>query len=196
MNKSIKMVVLFFIIWITLHSIYICIIGLNDSIKKSDCILILGNRINEDGTLSNRLQSRVDKGFELYQSKISNKIIVSGGLDKTGFYEASEMRNYLLKKGVKPSDIITDTLSLTTYETMINYSNIAKQNEFNSTIIVSQFFHIHRSKAMLESLSIQNNFHAHASYFELKDIYYILREFVAYYSFAIKNTFNNLFTKS
>ena len=175
-----------FLLWLLIHSIIITIDGLNDYLKKADCILILGNTVNQDGTLSHRLQSRVDKGYELYENKIASKIIVSGGLGKEGYYEAREMKKYLLSKGVNEHDIIMDDEGLTTYETMLNYVPIAKEHHFNSVIIVSQFYHLTRSRKMIKSLGVKNIYTAHSNYFELRDFYSVLREFVAYYGFCLR----------
>ncbi|HSZ24082.1 MAG TPA: YdcF family protein [Cytophagaceae bacterium] len=172
-------------IWLLIHSIYTSVYGLNDYIKKADCILILGNKVNTDGTLSNRLKSRVEKGLELYNQKMAPKIIVSGGLGKEGYYEAREMRNYLLERGIPANDIIMDDKGLTTYETMLNYIPFSKQYHLNSVIIVSQFYHIYRSKTMLQTLGVKNIYTAHSHYFEIMDIYSLAREFVAYYGFLI-----------
>jgi vancomycin permeability regulator SanA len=191
MKKRIIQFLVLILTWLLIHTIYITIDGLSDTAQKADCILILGNKINEDGTLSGRLQSRVDKGLKLYEQKFSNKIIVSGGLGKEGYYEAREMKKYLIAKGVDPINIIMDDKGLTTYETMINYLPIAKQNRFNSVIIVSQFYHISRSKAMLRSLGIKNIYTAHSSYFEIRDFYSVVREFVAHYWWLGKTFFRN-----
>jgi vancomycin permeability regulator SanA len=187
MKRKIKLLPVFFCTWIFVHSIYISFVGLNDNSQKADCILILGNKVNEDGTLSDRLQSRVDKGFELYTKKMAPIIIVSGGLGKEGYYEAREMKKSLLKKGVDSSAIIMDDEGLTTYETMLNYLSIAKENNFNSVIVVSQFYHLQRSRAMLRSLKMKNIYTTHSDYFELRDFYSLLREFFAYYAFLIKH---------
>ncbi|HVD99287.1 MAG TPA: YdcF family protein [Cytophagaceae bacterium] len=180
------MFLLLFFLWVLIHSIVITVDGLNDHLQKADCILILGNTVNKDGTLSHRLQARVDKGYELYQKKYASKIIVSGGLGQEGYYEAREMKKYLVSKGIPAQDIIADEQAKTTHETMINYIPIARENNFHSVIVVSQFFHLTRSRAMLHSEGIQNVYDAHADYFEGRDVYAVLREFVAFYGFLLK----------
>jgi vancomycin permeability regulator SanA len=186
MKRRIMQLLFIFLLWILIHSLVITVDGLNDHFKRADCILILGNTVNKDGTLSLRLQSRVDKGLELYNKKLAPKIIVSGGLGKEGYYEAKEMKKYLLSKGVNNNDVIMDDEGLTTYETMVNYVPMAKENNFNSVIIVSQFYHITRSRRMIKSLGVENNYTAHSNYFEFRDFYSVLREFVAYYGFLIR----------
>ena len=90
-----------------------------------------------------------------------------------------------MRKGVPAKDIILDDQGLTTYETMCNYIRLAKQHNLNSVIIVSQFYHLHRSRAMIKSLGVQNYYTAHSNYFELRDFYSVLREFFAYYVFLV-----------
>ncbi len=74
------------IVWLVIHSIAISYDGLHDDIPpKADCVLILGNKVKEDGTLSVRLAARCEKGFELYKKGHCNRIIVSGGFGKEGY---------------------------------------------------------------------------------------------------------------
>jgi len=181
MKKRIRFFLLFLASWLIIHSTVITIDGLNNNVEKTDCILILGNQINKDGTLSDRLKSRVDKGLELYLMKFAPKIIVSGGLGKEGYYEAREMKKYLLSKGVNSNDIIVDDKALTTYQTMCNYIPTAKRHHFNSVIIVSQFYHISRSRSILHALGVSSISTEHAEYFEWRDLYSVIREFFAYY---------------
>jgi vancomycin permeability regulator SanA len=180
-KRCIKIFLLFFLSWVLIHCIVIVIDGLNDNYQKADVALILGNTVKENGELSDRLKARVDKGLELYQKGFVKKIIVSGGLGKEGFYEADEMGKYLLSKGVDKNDIVTDNKASTTYWTAFNYLKIQKDFNFSSVIIVSQYFHISRTRMMLNRLGVENVYSAHPEYFELRDVYSIPREFFAYY---------------
>ncbi|MFK7908155.1 MAG: YdcF family protein [Chitinophagales bacterium] len=95
-------------VWFSIHEISIIVDGLSDEAVQSDYAVIFGNKVNEDGTLSLRLKSRVDKGLELYRDSVVSKIFVSGGLGKEGFYEGAEMQKYLTAKGVPKEHIIVD----------------------------------------------------------------------------------------
>ena len=80
-----KTLLIFFILigaWFLIHALVITADGLSDRIHKADCILILGNTVNPDGTLSDRLRGRVEKGLQLYKAGFAPKIVVSGGLRK------------------------------------------------------------------------------------------------------------------
>ena len=121
----------------------------------------------------------------MYKQGFVTKIIVSGGLGKEGYYEADEMRKYLVKVGVKSDDVIVDNMGNTTYLTCKNYTTISRRYYFNSVIVVSQFFHIVRTKIILKSLGVKKVYSAHANYFEVRDVYALCREFFAYYNYFI-----------
>jgi len=67
--KYLKFVVIFIMSWFTVQTIYIIIDGLSDSGEKADIAIILGNKVNEDGTLSVRLEKRLETGIELYKNQ-------------------------------------------------------------------------------------------------------------------------------
>lgn len=159
--------------------------GLNDEVSVSDAILIPGNTINPDGSLSERLKNRLDKACQLHQLKMAKTIVVSGGLGKEGYYEGTEMKKYLITKGIEAESIIIDNLGNTTAATALNYKSIAAENDFNSVIIVSQFYHLTRAKLALKKVGVQNISSAHGDFFELRDIYSLLREFPAYYKYLL-----------
>lgn len=49
-------------VWFFAHSCYITVDGLKDENRKADIALILGNKVNVDGTLSKRLAARMTCG--------------------------------------------------------------------------------------------------------------------------------------
>ncbi|MCJ8154752.1 hypothetical protein MKJ01_13355 [Chryseobacterium sp. SSA4.19] len=55
------------IIWFVIHSAWIIIEGISDEGKKADFAVILGSKVNEDGTLSERLEKRLTTGIDLYK---------------------------------------------------------------------------------------------------------------------------------
>jgi uncharacterized SAM-binding protein YcdF (DUF218 family) len=55
-----------------------------------------------------------------------------------------------------------------------------------SVMVITQYFHITRTKLAFNKLGFKNVYAAHAEIFEYRDLYSIIREFPAYY----KYTFN------
>ncbi|WEK71092.1 MAG: YdcF family protein [Candidatus Chryseobacterium colombiense] len=170
------------ILWFFVHSTYITIDGLSDHDQHADLAVILGNKVNEDGTLSKRLEKRLESGIDLYQNHRIKKILVSGGLGKEGFYEGDKMKEFLVEKGIPDSLIIVDNHGDNTRATVINTLKLKPQLKFNSIIIVSQYFHVTRTKKLFEDQGFENVSSVSPNYFEFRDLYSILREFPAYYT--------------
>ena len=169
-----------------IHSLYICYIGLQNNYQACYYAVVLGNKVNEDGSLSLRLKARLDKSIELYQRKFIYKIIVSGGLGKEGFYEAEKMKDYLLLNGVSDSNIIIDNYGNNTIGTCMNAKKII-QDKSQKLMIISQYHHLFRCKTIFENEGFQKVYLASPMYFELRDIYALIREFFAYYSYQLNN---------
>lgn len=177
-----KLLLTLFLIWLIGHIIYITIDGLHDNGKNADVAVILGNKVNEDGTLSERLEKRLEYGLNLYQKHRVKKIIVSGGLGKEGFYEGDKMRDFLIANKVPDTVIIVDNLGNNTRATVINTMKLKDSLHFKSIIVVSQYYHLKRTKMLFKKQGFENVTSASPNYFEIKDIYSILREFVVYYT--------------
>src|SRR5688572_11326502 len=125
--RYIKSILSVGIIIFILFAIAIVVDGLNDNIKKSDVLVILGNKVEVTGMPSATLQSRLEKGFELYTQGIAGFIIVSGGIGKEGFDEAQVMKQYLVSKGMPSEAIIEDNKGIDTFSTAQNTRAILKE---------------------------------------------------------------------
>src|SRR5215213_6167180 len=178
-------ILLVFRLWFLAHVVYIVADGLTGEIARSDAAVVLGNTVERDGQPSGRLRARLEKAVELYRKKLVGKIIVSGGFGAEGFEEADVMRAFLVGKNIPDEDIILDKDGYNTYKTAVNTRAIMEANNFRSVTIVSQYFHITRTRLAFQKLGIENVYAAHADYFELKDIYSILREFTGFYTYLL-----------
>lgn len=180
--KAFKIICFTIFVWFVMHSAYIISDGLSDTEAKADVAVILGNKVNKDGTLSERLEKRLETGVQLYQNQRIKKIIVSGGLGKEGFYEGSKMKDYLITKNIPSSAIIADNKGDNTRLTVENTLEIQKKYPFKSIIVVSQYFHVTRTKKLFKNKGFENVNSVSPGYFEWRDLYSILREFPAYYT--------------
>lgn len=185
MKKTFLILTLTLCLWFFIHIVIIIYDGLSDNISKADVILVFGNKVLKNGKPSLRLKARLDKALQLLKKKYSQCVIVSGGIDKNNVNEALAMKNYLVAKGVENSNIITDEKGDNTFLSVQNFKRIMKKNNFNSVIIVSQFYHISRIKLTLNKVKVKTFYSAHAGYFELRDIYSTVREFFAFYYYLL-----------
>jgi vancomycin permeability regulator SanA len=184
MKKVLKLITVVLMSWFLIHIVVIVVDGLNDENYKSDVGVILGNKVNPDGSLSERLIARLDKGLQMYQDSLFDLIIVSGGFGKEGHYEGTKMFEYLVEKGVAKNRIIVDDFGNTTQATAKNVRKM-KLN-ITSVTVISQYHHISRTKLAFKNEGFNTVYGGHANYFEVRDFYSITREFFGYYKYLFK----------
>jgi uncharacterized SAM-binding protein YcdF (DUF218 family) len=119
----------------------------SDKLTQVDAIVLLTG----DG------YSRVDKVVSLFESNISDKIIISGGLHhpEEGSLLASVISESIKSKGVPKGAIIIDDESKNTYEQAQTVMGIAKEKNWNSIILVAT--HYHQYRAFLTFLKVKNS---------------------------------------
>lgn len=171
---------------VLLGTVTLIITGLRDDIGKADVALVLGNTVERDGTPSERLRARLDKTLELYRAGYFPTIIVSGGVGKEGFDEAVVMRNYLADHGVPRDHIIVDSAGATTFASARNTRQIARQQHFASVFVVTQYFHVPRSRLALQRFGFSTVHSAHANFFEARDVYSAPRELLGYMRYLFR----------
>lgn len=173
------------IIWFAVHILIITIDGLRDELEVSDVAVVLGNKVELNGKPSKRLQGRLDKAVELYQNNYFEYVIVSGGVGKEGFNEAVVMKDYLIDNGIPDDNILIDSNGYNSFMTAKNTKEIMDNMDFDSATIITQFYHISRTKLAFNKVGIENIYSAHADYIELRDVYSIVREFFGYYKYLV-----------
>ena len=107
--------------------------------------------------------------------------MVSSGLGKEGHLEGTKMAEYLLMKGVSNQDIIIDNNGYNTRASVANTSALSDSLSVRSVKVISQFYHISRSKMLYRKAGFKNVSSAAPKYFELRDVYALIREVPAYY---------------
>lgn len=160
--------------------------GFRDDLRKSDVALVLGNKVETDGTPSARLRARLDRTVELYRAGHFPWVIVSGGVGKEGFDEAIVMRDYLVSQGVPSAQILLDNQGTNTWESARNTRAICSERQFKSVMIVTQYFHVVRAKLALQKFGITDTRSAHARIFEWRDLYSTIREAMGYPAYLLR----------
>lgn len=177
--KLAKRTTLIVFLAILLSALVICANGLADDVQISDVAVVLGSKVISTGLPSDRLAARLDRAYALYKVGVVKALIVSGSTGVEGFDEAEVMRSYLLRIGVPDAKIIVDSKGTNTEETAKNCARLMKLHGFKSVIVVTQYFHVPRTRLALKAYGIDEIHSAHAYFFELRDIYSIAREVLA-----------------
>lgn len=166
---------------IVLVSIFtIILLGARDHVFKADLLVVLGNKVSPTGVPSRGLTVRLNKAIEIYQQGYAPSILVSGGTGKEGFNEATAMANYLKARGIPQSAIIIDPLGVNTRATAKNTYHYMQKHHLNSVIVVSQYYHIARTKLAFKRAGIKEIGQASPSYISGKDLFSIFREIFGY----------------
>jgi len=174
------------IIWFAIHTIVSTIDGLTDIVDSTaDVIVILGNKVEETGLPSDRLAARLDRGAELFNNQKSTRILVSGGIGETGFNESEFMKDYLINAGIPQDAVFEDSNGINTAATAENTKHFLEAKELADVIIVSQFYHIARTRCAFKKKEVPIAGSAHARFFEARDLYSVVREFPAFYKYLL-----------
>lgn len=105
--------------------------------------VVLGNRINNDGTITKAMAKRIELAKRLYDDIKPDYIIVSGGVanKKAGISEAEVMYNKLVELNVPKEILIKEDKSRTTNENALFSIPLAKEKKADTIIICSSHEH-------------------------------------------------------
>jgi uncharacterized SAM-binding protein YcdF (DUF218 family) len=117
--------------------------------RKFDAGVILGAAVWGGNRPSPVLRERINKGYELYKNGNIKNLVLTGGGSPGEMTEAEVARNELLKKGIDEKFIFVENRSNSTIEqiTYIN-RNLYRKNNWNKIILITDNFHLLRSKQM------------------------------------------------
>ena len=110
----------------------------------TDCILVLGCGVNEDGTPSAMLKDRLEKSVELYFTGVSDRI-------KTNYDEVNVMKQYAIDRGVPSEKIFMDHAGFSTYESIYRAKEIF---QVRNMVVITQEYHIYRALFLCEKLGV------------------------------------------
>lgn len=128
---------------------------LKDNKKTIDAGTVLGAAVWGGNRPSPVLRERINKGYELYAAGIIKNIILTGGGAPGEMTEAEVSKNELLKKGVPERNIFIENKSNSTLE-QIQYlnNNLYKKNNWKEIVIISDNFHLLRTKQICKFFGI------------------------------------------
>ena len=172
---------------VAVAAIALSVIGFSDHVETADAVVVPGNTVNPDGSLSNRLKGRLDAALAAFRAGHCKVIFVSGATGSEGVDESEAMKAYLVKQGVSRDGIIQDNQGFNTAATARNAARALHQRGYSTVLVVSQFFHVPRLRRLLTAQGLVVVGSVHARYFELRDVYSIFRELAAVSVLLVEN---------
>lgn len=109
-------------------------------------LIVLGNRMNDDGSLSDKMLVRLRLAEERYGKGDIDAVIVSGGLANpaAGSTEASVMKRELVLRGIPEDKITEEDRSLTTAQNAEYSVPLARSMGADVVVLCSSREHICR----------------------------------------------------
>ncbi len=122
------------------------------TIEQADCIVVLGCQVRADGTPSDMLRDRLERGLELYFAGVAPKILMSGDHGQTEYDEVNTMKQYAINAGVPSEDVFMDHAGFSTYESIYRAKEIFKAEK---VVIVTQQYHLYRALFIADKLGLE-----------------------------------------
>jgi uncharacterized SAM-binding protein YcdF (DUF218 family) len=127
----------------------------SDEARPADVIVVLG-AAEYWGKPSPILKARLDHALELFNQQFAPRIITTGGHGLgSEFSEAAVAREYLSKHGVPAELISIEDAGESTMQSAAAVAEIMDRMKMTSCIVVSDGYHIHRIKNILEEQGIK-----------------------------------------
>lgn len=120
-----------------------------DEAAPADAIVVLG-AAQYDGRPSLVFRARLDHALALYRRGLAPLLITLGGEggEADQFSEGEAGKNYLMGAGADEDDIIAETHSRNTEESVRHLAVIARANHLRRLIVVSDGSHLFRLRAL------------------------------------------------
>jgi uncharacterized SAM-binding protein YcdF (DUF218 family) len=121
-----------------------------DEAQPADIIIIMG-AAEYRGRPSPVLRARIDHALDLYRQKLAPRILTTGGAGGDPYYTEGEVaRNYLVRQGVPSEAILVESEGESTWQSTAIAAEMMRRMNMKSAIVVSDGYHIFRTKKMLE----------------------------------------------
>lgn len=112
--------------------------------NKNVVVVVLGNRLNDDGTITEIQKERLELALELEKDYKPSYFILSGGLANPvpGITEAKAMFQYLINKGINKERLILEEKSYSTVENAKYSVPIIKELNADLVIVCTSLYHL------------------------------------------------------
>lgn len=121
-------------------------------LEEVDCILVLGCLVRSDGSMSGMLLDRMSRGMDVFETGVSDRVLVSGDHGSRDYDEVNAMKSYAVRKGIDPDAVFMDHAGFSTYESMYRAAEVFGVER---VLIITQGYHLPRALYNARSLGIE-----------------------------------------
>ncbi len=139
-----------------------------DEIQRADAIVVLG-AAQYDGDPSPVFEARLNHAAYLFNTDVSDTIIVTGGKQRGDRFTESEAGKAYLsdEEEIPESNILEEDEGTTTLESLEAVREMAADEDIETVLFVSDPLHSERIKRMADDLGFEESYASPASYLEL-----------------------------
>jgi uncharacterized SAM-binding protein YcdF (DUF218 family) len=129
-------------------------LGREDQARPSDVIVVLGARVNADGSPGSDLTSRTYHAVDLWESGVAPYIICTGGYRNEPLSAASVCRRFAVSLGVPPDRIFLADGSSNTVEDAEASQQVMADQGWQKAVLVSHPLHLFRARWLFRRAGI------------------------------------------
>lgn len=125
-----------------------------DEARPVDAIVVLG-AAQYNGRPTSVLRARLDQVVTLYNRGLAPVVVVTGGKQEGDVTtEAEASRDYLVEQGLPSEAILMENEGRDTWQSLQGVAALLKTRDLNRVLLVSDGFHLLRSKKMARDLGL------------------------------------------
>ena len=125
-------------------------------LEDVDCIIVLGCKVQSDGSPSHMLNDRLEVGVDVYYGLSENgkgsKLLMSGDHGTEEYNEVYTMKQFAIAEGIASGEIFMDHAGFSTYESIYRAKEIFGADKI---IIVTQEYHLYRALHIADALGVE-----------------------------------------
>lgn len=143
------------LLYLAVSAWQICAYGEKDELRAADAAVVLGAGVvgNEPSPV---FRERINHGVWLYQNGYVKVLIMTGGYGEgAACSEAAAARDYAVRQGVPPEDILIEEKSRITQENLYYARRLMEEYGLKDALIVSDPLHMKRAMRMAADYGIQ-----------------------------------------
>jgi uncharacterized SAM-binding protein YcdF (DUF218 family) len=129
--------------------------GTQDTAKPSDALVVLGARVDADGTASPTLRARVEHAVTLYRQGLAPTLVFSGGVGDFGDSEARVSQQFAISLGVPQSACLLEEDSHSTAQNAAFTARLLRRHSLHTLIVVTDPYHLPRALRLFALEGVQ-----------------------------------------
>ncbi len=120
-------------------------------LEDIDAIVVLGAGLRPDGSPSDMLRDRLLRACSLFESGVSQTIMMTGDGVREDYNEPASMQAFAIRRGIDAEKILTDPTGLCTYDSIRNVRDAGMKR----VVIVTQEYHLYRALYIAKALGLE-----------------------------------------